>query len=369
MLASPVPTSGNAFGGFIAGSDGLILVTAVLAIDPATGTVDAGAAYLFQAPRSGTTFIDPGSDNPAGGTVETFTATIDWGDGTPPEPGTVTRIKGGPGVLTTGTVNGSHVYNAGGIYTVTVTVTDDDGGPGSDTLQVKVNNLPGLSGKVFDDRDNNGAMDPAESGLHGVTMRLVGTDDRGPVDRTTVTDDAGGYVFKDLRAGTYSVVEVGQPAGLLDGKEAAGALGGTVYNDRDSNVIDAIVVHIDDPDAPGYNFGEIRPSRLQGLVWEDFNNDSEVDFGENAITDVEVRLTGTDDRGNAVDIVLAATDLQGIFESVDLRPGNYTLTETQPAGYAQGKDSLGTVNGIPTGNATVQDQFSNVLLPRRGRTA
>lgn len=49
-----------------------------------------------------------------------------------------------------------------------------------------------------------------------------------------------------------------------------------------------------------------------------------------------------------------ATDSQGLFEFVNLRPSNaggYTLTESQPAGYVDGKESLGTVSGVPTGSA------------------
>lgn len=109
----------------------------------------------------------------------------------------------------------------------------------------------------------------------------------------------------------------------------------------------------------------LPPSRLQGLVWEDFNDDGEVNFGEKAIGGVEVHLTGTDYRGRAVDILMA-TNSDGIFEFPDLRPGEYTLTETQPAGYVDGKDSLGTVNGTPSGDATVNDQFSGIRLPQPG---
>jgi PKD repeat protein len=67
-------------------------------------------------------FTDPGND----------THTIDWdfGDGT----------------TATGTLTPTHVYADNGEYTVTLTVTDDDGGVGIDTLNVTVNNLaPSLS--------------------------------------------------------------------------------------------------------------------------------------------------------------------------------------------------------------------------------
>jgi hypothetical protein len=64
------------------------------------------------------------------GTLDTHTATINWGDGTPMEAGTVFENPFGPPGSTLGadgTVSGSHVYADDGVYTATVCVIDDDG--------------------------------------------------------------------------------------------------------------------------------------------------------------------------------------------------------------------------------------------------
>jgi PKD repeat protein len=84
-------------------------------------------------------FSDPGFDHPDGGTWEDFTdSTIDWGDGAVESwPAIdVDETPGFPGTPTTGTVSGSHVYADGGVYDVTMTVKDDDGGSDSITTQV-----------------------------------------------------------------------------------------------------------------------------------------------------------------------------------------------------------------------------------------
>jgi Big-like domain-containing protein/PKD domain-containing protein len=74
------------------------------------------------------------------GTLDTHTATIDWGDGTPLTDGVVSETPFAPGSTAgaNGTVTGTHTYEAAGEYTVTVTVVDDNGGFHSDTLKVTV---------------------------------------------------------------------------------------------------------------------------------------------------------------------------------------------------------------------------------------
>ena len=61
-------------------------------------------------------FTDPG-------VLDTHTAVWNWGDGAS-SPGVMTETNG------SGSVAGSHTYTAAGIYTITLTVTDKDGGQG-----------------------------------------------------------------------------------------------------------------------------------------------------------------------------------------------------------------------------------------------
>ena len=95
-------------------------------------------------------FTDPGFDNPLnpnGPSVETFTYTINWGDGNSIDAGAATvDVHGSNNVLTAGSFDGAHIYADNGVYTVTVKVTDDDGGATVQTFNVVVNNVaPTLS--------------------------------------------------------------------------------------------------------------------------------------------------------------------------------------------------------------------------------
>jgi hypothetical protein len=99
----------------------------------------------------------------------------------------------------------------------------------------------------------------------------------------------------------------------------------------------------------------LAPSSLSGSVFADFNDDGQIDFGENGISGVSVHLTGTDDLGHAVDRIVL-TDGDGAYVFLNLRAGSYYLTRTtQPAGYTPGIDSVGTAGGSLS--TTVADQF------------
>ncbi len=114
-------------------------------------------------------FTDPGI-------LDLHSAWVNWGDGSPPQPVTVTQGAG------FGELSASHVYGDNGLYAVTVTVTDDDGGQGSAVTSVDVANLdpsvvldtsdtiPFAGGVIFYGRLN-------EPQTHAATATDPGSDD------------------------------------------------------------------------------------------------------------------------------------------------------------------------------------------------
>ena len=105
------------------------------------------------------------------------------------------------------------------------------------------------------------------------------------------------------------------------------------------------------------NFGEITSS-IAGQVLADTNNDGQRHAGEPAIAGVTVTLTGMDAAGAAVNRT-ATTDANGDYNFTDVLSGTYTLTETQPAAYADGIDVAGSAGGTPNG----ADSITNIALP------
>jgi PKD repeat protein len=168
------------------------------------------------------TFTDPG-------TADTHTATVDWGDGTPPEPGVVDEAHG------SGTVAGSHVYADNGVYTVTVTVTDDDGASDSDTLTMTVANVAPVVEAGADQTVDEGdtvSLDPATFVDPGTADAHTATVDwgDGTPPEPGVVDEAAGTVSGDHVYADNGVCTVTVSVTDDDGGVGADAMAVTVLN-------------------------------------------------------------------------------------------------------------------------------------------
>jgi len=223
-------------------------------------------------------------------------------------------------------------------------------------------NLNSISGYVYADANNDGTKQGGETGLSGVTVTLTGTNsvNSQAVSLSTNTASDGSYSFGALLPGNYVLTRTTTPAGYIDGKETAGSsFGGSVRNNTNSVTISGISISgCSSSSGTNYNFGLIQPNSLSGLVFADYNRDGVMDGADYPITNVTITLTGTDDRGNSVSNVFL-TLTNGTYDFTGLRPStNYTITETQPTGYGQGTNALGSTGGTNS----AQDVFSHIVL-------
>jgi hypothetical protein len=93
----------------------------------------------------------------------------------------------------------------------------------------------------------------------------------------------------------------------------------------------------------------VKAGSIAGLVFTDTNDDgAQAAAGEPGIAGATVRLIGTNDRGTSIRR-RTTTVADGSYAFGNLRPGTYTVVETQPAGFADGKDAAGTSGGNATG--------------------
>ena len=206
-----------------------------------------------------------------------------------------------------------------------------------------------LAGFVYEDNSNDGSKDGGEAGINGVMLTISGTDIYGnPVTGTTTTNGSGAYIFDNLApsdANGYTVTET-HPTAYFDGLDDNGA--GTVNaNSKTTDVISGIDVPAA-TDVTDYLFGELKKSSLTGFVYNDTvtTGNNIKDPGEAGIPSITVTLTGTDDLGNTITPVDVQTDGNGQFTFPDLRPGTYTITETQqPPTFDDGTDTAGDLGG------------------------
>ena len=115
-----------------------------------------------------------------------------------------------------------------------------------------------LSGSVFVDNNYDGAINPNDSGLGGVAVKLTGKDINGKsVALTRITNKDGSYNFNGLQPGSYSVREV-TPNGYFTTKNSVGTINGVTVGNLSSSSGDTIssVTLTGGSSAVNYNFGE-----------------------------------------------------------------------------------------------------------------
>ena len=137
------------------------------------------------------------------------------------------------------------------------------------------------------------------------------------------------------------------------------AVGGDVYNS-----VAEVFANENDRNLGNNTEGEattvrsdISPNNLSlsGRVFVDVNDNGQIDSGEVGISGVTVTLSGTTATGGDVCLVaqcVVQTGADGRYSFTGLPPSNgsgYTIVETQPAGYTNGKNQVGS-QGAQGGN-------------------
>jgi hypothetical protein len=215
-----------------------------------------------------------------------------------------------------------------------------------------------ISGFVYVDTNNDGIKQAGEAPIPGVAVTLSGSDSfhlfppgSNPFPpAVAVTDGNGFYQFGPLYPGTFALVET-PPVNYLDGKDTIGTQGGNTSKDMFTNAVLRF-----GQNGANNNFGHQLGTSITGIVYHDANNDGVHQASEAVLPGTLVTLTGTDNLGRPV-FLQQFTVGGGIYAFNFLRPGSYTVTETQPGGFLQGKNTLGNLGG-----SVVNDQFF-VSLP------
>ncbi len=205
-----------------------------------------------------------------------------------------------------------------------------------------------LTGMVFADLNQNCQFDEGEWPLDGVTLHLI--DAGGQRIATSMTDADGIYRFEHMPPGTYTILQE-QPDGYFSGSQRAGSHGGDASV---PNRISAIPV-AGGQTLTDYDFCEVPPSSLSGMVFVDRNQNGRWDAGERTLSGVTMHLLDA----AGVQIATVKTDANGRYRFQHLPPGTYTVRQEQPAGYFDGAQQAGSHGG----DATPTNKITSIRVP------
>jgi ELWxxDGT repeat protein len=165
------------------------VVTSLANSSPCCGQADENEGVTLSA-----TFTDVG-------TLDTHTSTIDWGDGSTTD-GIVVESGGA------GSVSGSHAYAQGGIYTITLTVMDDDTGSVSQSTLTVI----------------------AGAGVHAGVLQIIGT---AGDDQVMINKEGAGQLqvhasFFATNHRTYDLAGISEILIIMCGGDDQVSVGGSV---------------------------------------------------------------------------------------------------------------------------------------------
>jgi len=216
-----------------------------------------------------------------------------------------------------------HVFARGGDFIIEVCQEDIAGLDFGNKL------IPNaIGGLKVEDLNANGARDPGEAGLPGVTILL--TPAAGGTARTTVTDASGNFLFTDVAPGSYVLNEV-VPAGFTqtmpasDGIPVTLASGGSSIN----NVFG--------------NFHGILTGTISGVKFNDANGNGVRDPGEPGVAGIVIGLDSCPSPCGHPPVGVTVTGADGSFSFTGVPFGLYFVREDVPGGFRQTTPATGEI--------------------------
>jgi len=221
-----------------------------------------------------------------------------------------------------------------------------------------------VGGQVREDVDGDGDLSDPDSGIPAVTV-VLWTDPNGdgnPADgiaiNTNVTDGTGTYLFTNINAGRYVLVETD-----LSGYVSTGDRQGANDNRIALTLVSSGNTYSND-------FLDTRPANIFGQVRDDVDGDGDLTDPDAGITNVTIRLFTDPNRdgnpGDGVAIRTNVTDVSGNYSFTNITPGYYVIVETDPPVYQSTADrDGGNLNWITLAHLSGIVSYSNDFLDTR----
>jgi len=175
-----------------------------------------------------------------------------------------------------------------------------------------------ITGVKYNDRDGDGVRDPGEEGLAGWTIKVSW----GGNIISTVTDSTGFYRLCFTATDTVSLSEIVQN-GWVATQPPGGIYHVILVTGRDTVL----------------NFGNFKKACVVGVKFYDRDRDGVRDSSETGISDWPIYL-----HNGAGGVTTMLTDANGYYSICNLGPGQYTVCEHLPPGWAASCDTCYTFN-------------------------
>ncbi len=224
-----------------------------------------------------------------------------------------------------------------------------------------------ISGEVYNDANDNDALNTGETGVAGDTVTLTGTDAYGTaISVTTTTNASGQYSFTSLPFSSSAgyTVTAAVPTGDFSETANVGTVSGATDGTAGTEVISNVVLASSTQTTGiNYNFPVTLPNTISGEVYNDANGDGSLDNGETGLAGETVTLTGTTSTGVVITPISETVASNGTYSFTGVAPGTYTVTESNiPTGYSSVASNVGTVGGTADGSSTSSTVLSTIKV-------
>jgi uncharacterized protein (DUF2141 family) len=229
-----------------------------------------------------------------------------------------------------------------GTFSITVFNPAPAGGE-SNAQTFTVIALSSIAGTLFLDTDGDSIKDVGESGLQNWKIKITGA----KIDSMN-TDANGNYAFTNLQAGGY-LVSLEQQNGYLQ--------------TLPSNQSGYNLILVAGQNVTNIDFGNFQYGSISGMKFNDANGNGTKDLNDAGISGWKIKISGAKTDSTT-------TDESGNYSFTNLKAGNYTVSESQQAGWTQ---TLPANNGsylvsVTTGTTSSELNFGNYPGSAKYRT-
>ncbi len=216
---------------------------------------------------------------------------------------------------------------------------------------------------VWEDTNGNGLQDQGESGIPGITVKLIDANPSNPETEiaSTTSGNDGHYEFTDLDAGTYKVKFELKNNYSFSPKNVYGT-DSTDSDPDQSGKTDAYILaegeNLNTVDCGMIPPANLVPGSIGDLVWNDSNMNGIQDQGESGLEGVTVKLLNADN--NDAEVASTTTDSNGKYNFDNVNPGNYKIEVILLSNYVFTKKDA---------NSNGSDDIDSDVNPATGKSA